>query len=46
MGIRDDTGNAGHRGKVEVFGGHDRWYAWDDSGKVVVRCGEKREEVH
>ena len=40
------TGNAWHRGEVEAFRGHDGWYARDDSGKVVVRCGEKREEVH
>ena len=30
----------------EASGGHDGWYARDDSGIVVVRCGEKREEVH
>jgi hypothetical protein len=31
-----DTGNTWHRGKVEAFGGHDGWYAWDDSRIVVV----------
>ncbi len=46
VGGLGDTGNARHRGKVEAFGGHDGWYASDDSGIVVVRCGEKREEVH
>jgi hypothetical protein len=48
VGGLGDTGDARHRRKVEAFGGHDGWYAWDDSGIVVVivRCGEKREEVH
>jgi len=46
IGGLDDTSDAWHRGKVEVFGGHDGWYASDDSGIVIVRCGEKREEVH
>ena len=46
IGGLDDAGDARHRGKVEAFGGHDGWYASDDSGIVVVRCGEKREEVH
>jgi hypothetical protein len=46
VGRLDDTSNAWHRGVVEAFGGHDGWYAWDDSGIVVVRCGEKREDVH
>jgi len=45
IGGLDDTSDAWHRGKVEAFGGHDGWYASDDSGIVVVRCGEKREEV-
>ena len=35
-----------NRGEFEAFDGHDGWYARDDSGIVVVRCGEKREEVH
>jgi hypothetical protein len=42
VGGLDDTGNARYRGKVEVFGGHDGWCARDDSGIVVVRCGEMR----
>jgi hypothetical protein len=46
VGGLGDTGDARHRGKDEVFGGHDGWYASDDSRIVVVRCGEKREEVH
>jgi hypothetical protein len=49
VGGMGDTGVAWHRGEVEAFGGHDHdeWYARDDSGIVVVRCGgEKREEVH
>ena len=46
VGGLDDTSNARQRGVVEAFGGHDGWYAWDDSGIVVVRCGEKREDVH
>jgi hypothetical protein len=44
VGGQGDTGDAGHRGKVEAFGGHDGWYAWDNSGIVVVKCGEKRRE--
>jgi hypothetical protein len=44
VGGLGDTGYAWHRGKVEAFGGHDGWYTWDDSGIVVVRSGEKREE--
>ena len=47
VGGMGDTGVARHRGEVEAFGGHDEWYAGDDSGIVVVRCGgKKREEVH
>ena len=42
VGGLDDRGNARHRGKVEAFGGHDGWCARDDSGIVVVRCGEMR----
>ena len=45
VGRLDDTGDARHRGKVEAFGGHDGRHALDDSGIVVVRCGEKREEI-
>jgi hypothetical protein len=45
VGGLGDTGDARHRGEVEAFGGHDGWYALDDSGIVVMRCGEKREEV-
>jgi hypothetical protein len=40
-----DMSDTRHRGEVEAFGDHDGWYARDDSGIVVVRCGEKREEV-
>ena len=29
-----------NRGEFEAFDGHDGWYARDDSGIVVVRCGE------
>jgi hypothetical protein len=36
VGGLGDTGDARHRGEVEAFGGHDGWYAWDDSGIVVV----------
>jgi len=42
VGGLDDTGDARHRGEVEAFGGHDGWYATDDSEIVVVRCGEER----
>ena len=36
VGGLDDTGDARHRGKVEAFGGHDGWYASDDSGIVEL----------
>jgi hypothetical protein len=39
VGGLGDTGDARHRGKVEAFGGHDGWYASDDSGIVVVDVG-------
>jgi hypothetical protein len=36
VGGLGDTGDARHRGKVEAFGGHDGWYASDDSGIVEL----------
>ena len=41
VGGLGDTGDARHRGKVEAFGGHDGWYASDDSGIVVVDVGRR-----
>jgi hypothetical protein len=45
VGGLNDTGSTMHRGKAEAFDNHDGWYARDDFGIVVVRGGEKREEV-
>jgi hypothetical protein len=41
VGGLGDTGNARHRGKVEAFGGHDGWYASNDSRVVVVDVGRR-----